>query len=317
MSTRGPRTDPAAALQVLLATSLFGTIGTARALGPQAPAAAVGAARTLVAAVVLLGIVALVGDSVRAVLRRPTVLVAGVAQAGFQVTFLAAVPRTGVAIGTLLAIGSAPMFSGLLHRRVDRTWVIATSLSVLGLILLVVAGSASSTSPTGLQLTGVLLALGAGLSYAAYTVSTGRAVMAEQTTDRHAVSPTAVTAATFVVAAALLSPSLLLTDLSWLGTGPGLAMVAWLALAPTVLSYLLLARGLRTLPAPVVSTLGLAEPLVATVLGVWLLAERPGPTGWVGAVLVLAGLAVAAAGASRRKASGVLVHRGPAADSGP
>lgn len=299
-------------MQVLAATSLFGTIGTARALGPQAPAAAVGAARALLAAVVLLGIVALTGNSVRAALRRRGVWVAGVAQASFQVTFLAAVPRTGVAVGTLLAIGSAPIFSGLLHRRVDRTWVVATSLSVCGLALLVMAGSASSRSATGLELPGVLLALGAGLSYAAYTVATGRAVMAEQT-----ISPTAVTTATFVVAAALLSPSLLLTDLSWLATGPGLAMVAWLALAPTVVSYLLLARGLRTLPAPVVSTLGLAEPLVATVLGVWLLAERLGLVGWAGAAGVLAGLAVVAAGASRRRASGVPSSRGPAAHSGP
>ena len=53
-----------------------------------------------------------------------------------------------------------------------------------------------------------------------------------------------------------------------------------------------LVGGLRILPAGPVATLVLAEPVVATVLGVVVLGERLGPAGWVGCLLVLAGLAL-------------------------
>lgn len=288
-----PAARAGAVLQVLLATSLFGTIGTARALGPQAPAAAVGAVRALLAAVVLAAVAVLVRERLAGVLRQPPVWAAGVAQAAFQVTFLAAVPRVGVALGTLLAIGSAPVFAGLLHRRVDRGWVAATSLSVAGLVLLVTDGASAPVSP---GVPGVVLALAAGLSYAGYLLATGRAVTAAA-----GAGPTAVTTGTFAVAALVLSPALLLTDLTWLGTGPGLATVLWLALVPTVVSYLLLARGLRGVSAPVASTLGLAEPLVAALLGTVLLGERLGSLGWTGAALVLTGLLAAGGGAAKRR----------------
>jgi DME family drug/metabolite transporter len=59
-----------------------------------------------------------------------------------------------------------------------------------------------------------------------------------------------------------------------------------------MLAYVLFGRGLRHLPAGPVATLVLAEPLVATLLGVGLLGERPGPVGWLGAGLVAVGLLV-------------------------
>jgi hypothetical protein len=63
---------------------------------------------------------------------------------------------------------------------------------------------------------------------------------------------------------------------------------------PTQDPYRLLTLGtrLRELPAGPVATLVLAEPLVATLLGVGLLGERPGPVGWLGAGLVAVGLLV-------------------------
>ncbi|MDP9416499.1 MAG: EamA family transporter, partial [Actinomycetota bacterium] len=48
------------------------------------------------------------------------------------------------------------------------------------------------------------------------------------------------------------------------------------------------------LPARTAATLGLAEPLVATVLGVVVLDERLGVAAVVGALLVLAGLVLVA-----------------------
>jgi DME family drug/metabolite transporter len=276
---------------VVAAAALFGTIGTARVLGPDAPAAGVGALRVLLAATLLVVLAtpwSAAAGVWRGELRRRPTLVAGTAQAAFQVTFLAAVVVTGVAVGTLVAIGSAPLVAGLLSRRVTRSWLLATVVAVCGLTLLVLGGGG-----TRISLPGLLLALGAGASYATYTVSTSAAV------DQGA-EPRVTTAVAFSLAALLLLPGLLVTDLHWAGSPSGLVMVGYLAVVPTVLAYRLFASGLETVPAASASTLGLAEPVVATVLGVVVLDERLGPLGWCGALLVLAGLVLVARGQGAR-----------------
>jgi len=275
------RSEPRAVACALGATVLFGTIGTARVLGPDASAWTVGAARLLLASALLLAIgVRLAGaPAVRRALTLPATWVAGVAQAAFQVTFLAAVELTGVAVGTLLAIGSAPIWTGLLTRRVNRPWLVATGLAVTGLAVLVLTGGSEFSPP------GATLALAAGVSYSVYTASSGTAA-------RTGTPAPAATAGAFVIAAALLSPALALGDLGWLPTAEGLALVGYLALFPTVVAYLLFALALRTLPAATVQTLGLAEPVVATLLGVVLLDERLTPAGFLGVAIVLAALLV-------------------------
>jgi DME family drug/metabolite transporter len=69
-------------------------------------------------------------------------------------------------------------------------------------------------------------------------------------------------------------------------------MIAWLGLVSTAVAYLLYVRGLQRLPAATVGTLGLAEPLTATLLGLLLLSERPTPRAAFGAGLVLVGLLI-------------------------
>jgi DME family drug/metabolite transporter len=76
-------------------------------------------------------------------------------------------------------------------------------------------------------------------------------------------------------------------------------MALWLGLATTTVAYVLFGRGLRNLPAGPVTTLVLAEPVVATVLGVVVLGEHLVPLGWVGAALVLAGLALQGVASTR------------------
>jgi DME family drug/metabolite transporter len=269
---------------VLCAGALFGTIGTARVLGPAASSWSVGSVRMLAASALLLVCALVLGGrtDLLAVVREPATWVAGAGQAAFQVTFLAAVELTGVAVGTLVAIGSAPIVSGLLTRHTSRTWAVATAVGVAGLTLLVLSGGGDGS----VDAAGMALSLGAGVSYATYIVATKRVVH-----RGHAPVPTA--AAAFTVSAIVLTPGLL-SDLGWLGTSAGLAMAAYLTMVATVLSYLLFTAGLRGLPAATANTLGLTEPLVATLLGVLVLDERLAVQGWLGALLVLAGIAVLA-----------------------
>src|SRR3954463_15458536 len=109
-----------ARLQVLLAALCFGTTGTAQALGPDGiDPSAVGSARIAVggALLVLVALATRRGGGPRWALRPVLAGAAGVAV--YQAAFFAAVADTGVAVGTIVALGSAPALAGALEWIVD------------------------------------------------------------------------------------------------------------------------------------------------------------------------------------------------------
>ena len=281
-------------VQVLLAAVCFGTTGTAQALGPEGLApAAVGSARILVGGALLV-LVALVMHGARPLTRvnRRPALVAAAGVAVYQLAFFAAVKDTGVAVGTIVAIGSGPMFAGAfewaLDRRVpSRGWALATALAIAGVTML--AGGGTEVSPAG-----VTLALVAGASYATYTISAKRML-------HHGHAPETVMAVAFGLGALLLAPVLAGTGAAWLTHADGLGLAVFLGVVPTALAYLLFAHGLKRLTAAETATLTLAEPLTAALLGVLVLSERLSAPAAIGAALVLAGLLVLAAPERRRR----------------
>jgi len=275
-------------VQVLIAALCFGTTGTAQALGPAgASPLTVGAVRVALGAVLLLLAVRLAAGSASTRLARGPLVVGGLGVAGYQLCFFAAVDDTGVAVGTVAALGSAPAFTGLGGWLVDRTrpgsaWVVATALAALGVALMALSGSAAEVSVPG-----VVLALGAGASYAVFTLASKRLLDAGAAVDR-------VMAGVFTLGALLLVPVLIVGDLDWLASPDGLAMAVWLGAVPTALAYILFAHGLRVLPASDVATLTLAEPVTAAALGAIVLRERPGALALAGIALVILGLVVLA-----------------------
>jgi DME family drug/metabolite transporter len=79
-------------------------------------------------------------------------------------------------------------------------------------------------------------------------------------------------------------------------------MAVYLAIVPTVLAYLLFARGLTKLSASETTTIVLAEPVTATALGVTVLHESLGVIGILGIALVIAGIATLALPSMSRQA---------------
>jgi NAD(P)H-hydrate epimerase len=73
----------------------------------------------------------------------------------------------------------------------------------------------------------------------------------------------------------MLVPVLLVGDVAWLGSGDGIAMIAFLGVVPTALAYVAFSRGLRSLSAGETATLTLAEPLTAAALGAIVLLKGP------------------------------------------
>jgi drug/metabolite transporter, DME family len=273
-------------LFVVAAGILFGTAGTAQALGPSdAVPLVVGILRIQVGAVALLAVMPWLGARRGRVLelwRRPLIVVAAIAAAAYQPLFFGAVSQVGVALGTLVAVGTGPVIAGLigwvaLHHRPTRGWLAATAVAILGLVL------RSWGHLGGGPLAGILLGLGAGVASATYTVA------AKHQLDRGATS-VEVPAASFVLGGLLLLPLLAGQPTAWLGRAPGAVLVLYLGVATMAIANVLLTRGIGGLAPGPVATLMLTDPVVATFLGVVVLGEAVSPVAGLGAVLVLAGL---------------------------
>jgi DME family drug/metabolite transporter len=280
---------------ILGAAVLWGTTGTSQALAPVgASPLTVGAARLLVGGCALL-ILALFRGGLRRGGSWPLLatVMAGVCIALYQLTFFAAVARTGVAVGTMVAIGSSPVIAGflgwLLCRELPgKRWCLATVLAVLGCSLLMAASGGISVNPVG-----ILLALGAGASYAGYTLA-----MKQMLASDH--SPDAVVAVAFCLGAVLLLPLLYGADLTWISQPRGLLVILHLGLIATAFSYQLFVRGLKSVPVATAVTLSLAEPLTASLLGIIVVGERLAPQSLAGMLLIFGGLALLAIPARQR-----------------
>lgn len=286
---------PGGVWYVLAAAVLWGTTGTSQGLAPAGVASTtIGAVRLVVGGLALLTLAILRG-SFKGGKRWPIfgTLISAFFIAGYQLCFFAGVARTGVAAGTMVAIGTAPVAAGILGYLIRREhgglrWMAATLLSVVGCILLAAGGGELQNNAIG-----IVLALGAGLSYAAYTVSIKGLL------DQHA--PDAVMAVVFCLAALLLSPLLFTSYLGWLAEPRGMAVALHLGVLATAVSYGLFARGLKSINVGTAATLSLAEPFTAAILGVVILRERLGLLQVSGVVLLFSGLVFLALGEKKAK----------------
>lgn len=215
------------------------------------------------------------------------VLLGAAGVAAYQPAFFTGTAQNGVAVGTLVALGFAPVLTGLLEwgwfgRPPGIRWAYATAVAAAGVAALSGLFSGGGGPVTVLGIAG---SLGAAASYSVYTLST------KVLLDR-GWAPSAAMGATFGAAAVLMLPVLLAGNPGWLAQPAGLATAGWLAIVATAIAYTLFARGLRGLSASQVSTLTLVEPVTATALGVFVLHEDFTPATVIGVVLLVLGLGI-------------------------
>ena len=275
-------TSLASVITVLLSGTLLGTAGTAVALAPEdASITSLGIARVAIGGVTLFLILPFFGGNRRRILslvRRPGVWVMALSTAGFQPLFFGATNRTGVALTTVLTIGTMPLFTGLISRiflreRINRIWVIATSLAISGLVI------RSWDQLETVDLLGVATAITAGLCTGCYVTG----AKFELNRGGH---PVELPAIAYTLSALLLMPLLIGDDMSWLTTTSGMASALYLGLVSMALANTLQVVGLQRLSPGPTATLLLADPLTATLLGVLILNESITPFASFGLLLV-------------------------------
>lgn len=282
---------------VLGAAVCFGTTGTAQAFAPEeATPLTVGAIRLVLGAAILIAAAASAGrgaPAARTNLRAsaPQLWWGAAGVAAYQPSFFLAVKLCGVGVGTVVALGSAPVVTGLLAwivmgRLPGRRWFAGTALAVVGVVVL--SGRLGAGGPSGVAfVAGIALAIAAATSYAVYTLAAKSAL-------EGGADPSGTMARIFGVAALLLAPALVFGDASWIATPNGAAVAIWLGVVPTGLAYLLFAHGLRELGASEVATLTLAEPATAALLGALVLDEPMGVATLFGMGLIVSGLVLLA-----------------------
>ncbi len=212
----------------------------------------------------------------------------GLAMAAYQVCYFRAVTLVGVAAAALLAICSAPLLiavlaAAMLGERLTSLVRLSLGMAVAGTALLVV-GPRGLDQVTGHFGLGALLALGAGVSYAVYAVA-AKGLLAR-------VTPLAVAAITFALAAVFLAPALLGEEALLHTLSAGWPLFLYLGVGPTAVAYALFTAGLTRVPATAAGIVSLLEPLTATTLGLVVFGERLGAVGTAGALLLLLALAL-------------------------
>lgn len=299
-------------LAVLAAALLFGTTGTSMALGPdETTPLSVGAVRLVIggSGLALIAFVLARRHARQAAAEgtrflrlssggiRPIVLMllTGLCLALYQPLFFLGTQQNGVAAGTVVALGSAPILAGLLEwlltRRVPRiTWMLATGLATVGVVLLGSGGEAPSAGGGGgTDAFGLLASVGAGATFA--VIANAQRRLLDQGWD-----PFTVVGSMGASSAVLSTLVLPFVDLRWLATAPGLVMALWLGLATISIAYVMFTWGLGGLTAATAATLTLGEPLTAAVLGIVVLQERLSVLAIIGLVVLAAGLALLAWG---------------------
>ncbi|WP_249295852.1 EamA family transporter [Agrococcus sp. Marseille-Q4369] len=283
------------AIAVLLAAVLWGTTGTVAHFTPAGSSPlAIGLATFGIGGVVL----ALVSARrVLGVLRQRAhlgwVLAGAAGVVLYPTAYYPSMALAGVAVGNVVALGSGPIFAALLEwavdrRRPDRRWSLATALALVGIVLLTVGGhGGAAAADASAALAGVGLALAAGSGYALYAFAGARIIGRGEPAS-------GVMGALFLVGGAVCLGWLAIVGLGPLVAPAGILTVAYLALVPMALAYLLFGYALRALTSSSATTLALAEPVVATVLAVLVVGERPSAVGWLGLAVVAAGIALLA-----------------------
>ncbi|CUB04463.1 DMT family transporter [Marinomonas fungiae] len=288
-ATANTENPQAGHIAILLASFLWGSTGTVASFAHDVSPLAIGAFAMGVGGLLqaLVALKNLQRDTRKLWRLKAYVVLGALGIAVYPLTFYSAMHLAGVAIGTVVTIGSAPFASALLEWLIskkspfNRIWLISLLLGLLGMLLLAFSGAAPSQSTSDQMgvMIGILLGLIAGASYALYAW-TGKRMMEEGVHSKAAMS------SMFVVSALILLPSLIIIGDQLFANLNNISVALYMAGVPMFLGYVLFGFGLKTTQASTATVLTLFEPVVAAIFAVTIVGEQLGVSGWLGMAFI-------------------------------
>ncbi|OKP67284.1 DMT family transporter [Ensifer adhaerens] len=277
---------------VLTASALWGTTGTTATFASGVSPLGIGAVAMGLGGL-LLALTALhsiVKSRAKIAAQWPMLILGSLSVAIYPLAFYSSMHLAGVAIGTVISIGSAPLAASLIERIFDgqkltTRWLLGAAAGLGGAVLLTFSeshGSAGAADATAV-LYGILLGLVSGLLYALYSWVARRLMQA-------GIPPRAAMGSIFGVGGTLLLPVLAFTGAPLLASSTNVAVGIYMALVPVLVAYVLFAYGLARVSATMATTLSLLEPVIAAVLAVVIVGERLPAEGWAGIGLIVGSL---------------------------
>jgi drug/metabolite transporter (DMT)-like permease len=276
--------EPAGSLLAITATAFFASAAILVRFAGQVPPAALAADRLLIGAafVALGGLVTRTPMGIRPREIAPLAGIGVIAAIHFM-AYILALGRTSIA-HTLVLVNLSPVFVAVLSPRwlgesLSRGRFAGIGLSLLGLAVMV--GFEPRT--TASSLSGDLLALLSGLSYAVYSLA-GRSVRGRHPLFRY-------TFWVYLLAALVLLPVGRPWSRASAINGPTLVAVILLGLLPTGLGHTLYNAALRRTTAATANLIATQEVTGGILLGYFFFGETLSAAAVVGGLLALAGVA--------------------------
>ncbi|MFC7846864.1 DMT family transporter [Arthrobacter sp. NPDC057388] len=284
------------AVFVVAASTLWGTTGTVATFAPSVSPLAIGAVAMGMGGLLqaLYAARPIAGHWAGLRGRWQLVSLGAAAVAVYPLAFYSSMHLSGVALGTVISIGSAPLASAVIERLAERKeltrgWMLGALIGVAGAGLLCFAGDSAgrpgAVSQAWAVPAGVALGLVAGATYALYSWAAHRLISG-------GVPSRAAMGAVFGLGGVLLMPVLVLTGGPLLESWGNFTVGAYMALVPMFAGYVLFGWGLARVRASTATGLSLMETVVAAILAVVVVGERLPVLGWLGMVMVLASLFV-------------------------
>ena len=278
----------------LFGNGLAGTAGTVAAIyALNTPSPVIGFVRLSIGAITLLILAPFFGGKLKGLIRlatRPGVWIMAASSASYQVFFFASVERTGVATAALITVGCIPVSAGIvgwifLRERLSKIWLVSTAIAISGLVIASL-GELQTNDATGL-----LYAVAAGSGIGAYI----NAAKLEVRAGGHSMQLPGMAFLLGSVGLFFIVRSELI-QVQW--TTQTILLAIYLGAVTMGIANGIQTLGLKGISPGVASTMMLADPVTAAVLGVVVLGEAVTLNGAIGLILVVIGLVMQSFAAS-------------------
>ncbi|NUF49791.1 DMT family transporter [Gilliamella sp. ESL0250] len=279
-------------LAVVLASILWGTTGTVATFAPSLSSLFIGAVAMGIGGILqcVLAVPKIIKERDLLIQYSYFLIVGAIAVMIYPLAFYSSMRLSGVTIGTVVSIGSAPILSAIIEYvngdfRLTKRWLIGATFGILGMILLSFSENNSITVQNNHIIIGVLLGLIAGFTYALYSWS-ARQLMLKGISTKSAMG------ATFGCGGVLLIPIMVLTGFGVFDSLTNISVCIYMALVPMFVGYLCYGFGLSKISASTATTITLLEPVIAAVLAILVVGETLPLMGCIGILFILICLAL-------------------------